>query len=170
MGRASQHKQLRRLAAEQDDFKAWYKRQAARPEVAAVHAAALADEELQARLKADTSRQLTRLRRAGWVRVTQGSDGAGWHAHPAQGLKLIHSVNRESDGNLWGHFSMSLYGEGRLPTWYELRDAQWLLYPEHVGIQVVAPPEKHYSIAEVLHVWTCLTADVLPAFGRLNTI
>jgi hypothetical protein len=34
----------------------------------------------------------------------------------------------------------------------------------------VAPPERHYSIAEVLHVWTCLTADVLPAFGRAGTI
>jgi len=170
MGRASQEKQLRRLAAEKVSLKDWYNQQLKRPEVAAVHAANLADAELQARLKADTPGQLTRLRRAGWVRAAQGNDGAGWHAHPAQGLKLIHSVNREGDGNLWGHFSMSLYGEGRLPTWYELRDAQWLLYPEHAGVQVVAPPEKHYSIAEVLHVWTCLTADVLPAFGRLNTI
>jgi hypothetical protein len=170
MGRASQGKQLRRLAAEQDDFKIWYNQQLKRPEVAAVHAANLADAELQARLKADTPGQLTRLRRAGWVRAAQGQDGVGWHAHPGQGLKLVHSVNRESDGNLWGHFSMSLHGEGRLPTWYELRDAQWLLYPDRFGIQVVAPPERHYSIAEVLHVWTCLTADVLPAFGRLNTI
>lgn len=170
MGRASAEKKLRRQAVEEALLQAWYKQQLKRPEVAAVHAAALADEELQARLKADNPGQLTRLRRAGWVRVKEGADGAGWHAHPEKNLKLIHSVSREPDGNLWGHFSMSLYGEGRLPTWYELRDAQWLLYPDLAGIQVVAPPERHYSIAEVLHVWTCLTADVLPAFGRLNTI
>jgi hypothetical protein len=170
MGRASQDKRLRREAAEAGDLRTWYKQQMKRPEVAAVHAAALADTELQARLKADNPGQLTRLRRAGWVRVAGGNDGAGWHAHPEQGLKMIHSVSRESDGNLWGHFSMSLYGEARLPTWYELRDMQWLLYPGLAGIQVVAPQERHYSIAEVLHIWTCLTADVLPAFGRMNSI
>jgi hypothetical protein len=170
MGQASSEKRLRRELARTLATQAGYEKQKNRPEIEAVHAAALADEELQARLKADNPGQCTRLRRAGWVQVRPGKDGAGWYAHPGRNLKLIHSVNREPDGNLWGHFSMSLYGSDMLPSWYDLRDAQWLLYPGLDGIQVVAREDRHYSIAEVLHIWTCLTADVLPAFGRMGSI
>lgn len=169
MGRAAFEKRTRREVAEAASLQAWYDEQLARPEVAAVHAAALADAELQARLKADGPGQCTRLRRAGWVRTVEGGDGAGWFAHPGKGLKMIHSVSREPDGNLWGHFSVSR-ADGELAGWYQLRDMQWLLYPGLAGIQVVAPQDRHYSIGEVLHIWTCLTADVLPAFGRMSSI
>lgn len=169
MGQASAAKRLRRAAATGDLY-AWYDEQLKRPEVAAAHAAALADAELQERWRADLAGQLTRLRRAGWVRVAEGGDGAGWFAHPERMLKLIHSVSREPDGNLWGHFSMSRAHSDDLPTWYDLRDMQWLLYPGLKGIQVVVPPDQHVSIEEVLHFWTCLTADVLPAFGRMGSI
>jgi hypothetical protein len=169
MGRASTEKRTRREVAEADSVRAWYTEQLARPEVAAAHVAALADAELQERWRADSPGQLTRLRRAGWVRTVEGSDGAGWFAHPHRLLKMIHSVSREPDGNLWGHFSVSR-ADGELPGWYQLRDMQWLLYPGLAGIQVVAPEDRHVSIAEVLHVWTCLTADILPAFGRMNSI
>lgn len=169
MGRAAFEKRTRREVAEADRVQAWYQEQLARPEVAAAHAAALADTELQERWRADARGQCTRLRRAGWVRTVEGSDGAGWFAHPHKLLKMIHSVSREPDGNLWGHFSLSR-ADGELAGWYQLRDMQWLLYPGLTGIQVVAPEDRHVSIAEVLHVWTCLTADVLPAFGRMGSI
>jgi hypothetical protein len=169
MGRAASEKRTRREVAEAEAARAWYNKQMARPEIAAAHAAALADTELQARWRADAPGQCTRLRRAGWVRTVEGSDGAGWYAHPHKLLKMIHSVSREPDGNLWGHFSVSC-ADGELAGWYHLRDMQWLLYPGLAGIQVVAPEDRHVSIAEVLHVWTCLTADVLPAFGRMGSI
>lgn len=169
MGRAASEKRTRREVAEADRAQARYQEQLARPEVAAAHAAALADEGLQERWRADAPGQCTRLRRAGWVQAVQGSDGAGRFTHPHRLLKMVHSVSREPDGSLWGHFSLSRAG-GELPGWYQLRDMQWLLYPGLTGIQVVAPEDRHVSIAEVLHVWTCLTADVLPAFGRLGTI
>jgi hypothetical protein len=161
MGRAASGKRTRREVAEAAGLRAWYNRQLARPEVA--------DAELQARLKADNPGQRTRLRRAGWTRAAEGNDGIGWWAQPQRGQKMIHSVSREADGHLWGHFSMSLYG-GELPGWYELRDMQWLLYPDLTGMQLAVPQAAHVSIAEVAHMWTCLTADLLPAFGRLGSI
>jgi hypothetical protein len=170
MGRASADKKLRREVAGFAATRDWYSKQLTRPEIAEAHSAALEDAELQERWRADLAGQLTRLRRAGWVRVAEGTDGAGWHAHPGRFLKLIHSVSRETDGQLWGHFSMSLAHSDALPTWYDLRNAQWLLYPDRPGVQVVAPPSAHVSIGEILHIWTCLTADVLPAFGRMGSI
>jgi hypothetical protein len=170
MGQASAVKRARREAAASAQWQAWYRAQLARPEVAAVHAAARADAGLQDRLRADTPGQLTRLRRDGWVLVAKAEDGAGWFAHPKRVMKMVHSLSREPDGHLWGHFSMSRADGEELPGWYDLRDMQWLLYPGLKGMQVIVPPADHVSVAEVLHVWTCLTADVLPAFGRYGSV
>jgi len=166
MGKASGLKRLRREAAGAGRFA----RIQARPEVAAHQAAMLEDAELQARWRADLPAQQTRLRRAGWARAAQGNDGAGWWSHPASGLTLVHSVDREPDGNLWGHVSVSGDLGRRLPSWAELRDAQRLLYPDLAGLQVIAPESGHVNIAEAAHAWTCLTAVVIPDFGRMGTI
>jgi len=141
----------------------------ARPEVQAYHAALLADGELQARWRADLPGQKERLLRAGWRYVREGTDGAGQWIHRGRQLSLVHSVTREDDGHLWGHLSLS--GRGNtLPTWPELRDAHRLLYPDLAGVQAVMPAGRHVSLSEVAHTWTCLTADVIPDFGRFGAI
>jgi hypothetical protein len=141
----------------------------ARPEVRAYHASLLADEGLQARWRADLPGQKQRLTGAGWKWVRGGTDGAGQWIHRGRQLSLIHSVTREDDGNLWGHLSVS--GRGNtLPTWPELRDACRLLYPDLIGVQVVVPADKHVNLSEVAHTWTCLTASVIPDFGRFGVI
>jgi hypothetical protein len=89
--------------------------------------------------------------------------------HP-NGLRIIHSVGRYPDGQIWAHVSVS-HRSGALPTWYVLRDAQWMLYPDRLGVVVVAATGDHYSVAEVLHSWTCLTRDdVLPDFRHMGAI
>jgi hypothetical protein len=164
-------KKMRREVTDVERAKAQlaFAQTAARPEVVAVHEAALADGQLQARWKGDYPGQRDRLRRGGWLQVSEGTDGAGWWAHPGRGMKMIHSVGRETDGHLWGHFSMSRRGNV-LPGWETLRDMQWLMYPGLAGVQVVAPAASHVNIGEVAHIWTCLTADPIPDFGRFGTI
>lgn len=143
---------------------------AARPEIVAAHEAALADKGLQERWRADLPGQQRRLRRAGFRTAFEGTDGAGGWMHPRTRLKLLHSVNRETDGHLWGHLSLSYYQSDALAGWEEMRDANRLLYPELTGVQVIVPSAEHVNIGEVLHVWTCLSASLIPDFGRFGTI
>jgi len=126
---------------------------------------------LQARLRVDAPEQERRLKAAGWQRAFDSATGLGGWGHPGKGLKVLHSLCREDDGSLWAHVSLSYHREsGRLPDWFELRDVHWLLYPEDFGVQVVAPPSRHRSIAEVAHLFTRLDAPAVPDFGRFGGV
>jgi hypothetical protein len=132
---------------------------------------AVNDEDLQARCRADAPEQARRLRAAGWRRAFEGTAGLGSWGHAGKDLKMIHSLHREDGGALWAHVSLSFYCDrGRLPGWYALRDLHWLLYPGDFGVQVVAPPSRHRSIAEVAHVFTRLDAPAVPDFGRFGGV
>jgi hypothetical protein len=171
MGKQSRLRAVRRLALEQHKVAAArerYEQDRARPEVRAVHAASLADDELQARWQADYPAQRERLAAAGWKQRDRAYSGAGMWDHRS-GHRVIHCVGRELDGNLWGHASLS-HRDGALPGWYPLRDVHRLLYPDLVGVQVVAPESQHVNIAEVAHLWTRLDAPAVPDFGRFGTI
>ena len=107
-----------------------------------------------------------RLQHRRWVRVQAGADGLGAWQHGARGLGLIHSVALERDGNLWEHISVSR-ADGRMPTWEQVRDAfRDIAGDDALGIIVVPPKAEHVDIAEVAHVWRCLTARPLPDFTR----
>jgi hypothetical protein len=172
MGRQSALKRVNQAAAGDaaGRMRTLYEEISSRPEIIAAHAAALADEGMQARWRADLPGQRQRLRQAGYRQAFEGSDGAGGWTHPRTRLKLLHSVMREDDGQLWGHLSLSYYQSDALAGWAEVRDANRLLYPDLTGVQVIAPEDKHVNIGEVLHVWTCLTATPIPDFGRFGTI
>lgn len=142
----------------------------ARPDIAAARKAAESDRELQARWRGDYDGQAARLRAAGWAQAFAAPDGLGGWAHRGRWLQLIHSVSREPDGNLWGHVSLQRHGGRDLASWEDLRDASWAVYPGLAGVQVVAPASRHVNISEALHVWTCLTASLIPDFGRFGTI
>lgn len=141
----------------------------ARPEVAA-GLAAPPDDETARLIARDLDGQRDRLARAGWVQREAGHDGAGiWDHRRMGGTRIIASAAREPDGQVWAHVSVS-HRDSTLPGWYEVRDAQRLLYPGEAGVIVVPPEDEHVDIAEVAHVWTCLTSRPVPDFRRFGEI
>lgn len=104
------------------------------------------------------------LERDGWLQRIEGADGLGCWDHPRRNTRLIHSIAREGDGEVWAHLSVSRR-DRTLPTWEQVRDVKQLLYPDLVGLIVLAPVVEHYSFAEVHHVWVCLSRRPTPAFG-----
>lgn len=133
----------------------------------------LADSEAVALVARDRPGQERRLSAAGWhLNADRGEcvDGLGcWDRRRSIHTRLVHSIHRYPDGNVWAHLSVSLR-LGTLPTWEQVRNVQWLVYPDRAGIIVVAPQEEHYSIGEVAHVWTCLTGAPLPDFRIAGAI
>ena len=98
------------------------------------------------------------------------ADGLGcWDRTRSIQTRLVHSLHRYPDGNVRAHLSVS-HRLGTLPAWEQVRDVQWLVYPDKAGLIVVAPPDEHYSIGEVAHVWTCLTGSPLPDFRIAGAI
>jgi hypothetical protein len=98
-----------------------------------------------------------RLKRHRWKCVTPGMDGLGAWRHGARGLGLIHSISVEQDHELWEHISLSR-ADGELPSWAQVRDVfHEVAGDEALGIIVVPPKSEHVDIAEVAHVWRCLS-------------
>jgi hypothetical protein len=114
--------------------------------------------------------QALRLTHAGWRCRTPGNeDGAGMWDHSRRRLRIIHSIAREPDGQVWAHMSIS-HESDALPGWYEVRDAHRLLYPNNTGHVLIVPEAEHVNEANVMHVWTCLTKTVLPDFRKMGSI
>jgi len=141
--------------------------------VAANMEAFLADVKAVALVARDRPAQESRLTAAGWrLNADRGvcADGLGcWDRARAPQTRLVHSLHRYGDGHVWAHLSVS-HRSGALPSWEQVRDVQWLMYPAEAGLVVVAPQEAHYSIGEVAHVWTCLTGSPLPDFRIVGAI
>lgn len=133
----------------------------------------LADAEAMSLVARDRPGQQRRLRSAGWQPNRQTADvvdGLGcWDNYRGHAMRLVHSLHRHEDGQVWAHLSVSLASQ-LLPSWEQLRDVQWLLYPDRAGVIVIAPGQEHYSIGEVAHVWTCLTATPFPDFRIAGAI
>jgi hypothetical protein len=107
-----------------------------------------------------------RLRRHRWKLDTPGADGLGRWIHGARGLGLVHSIAVEDDGELWEHISISRR-DGKMPSWEQLRDIfREIAGNEALGIVVIPPKTEHVDIAEVAHVWRCLTRRPLPDFTK----
>jgi hypothetical protein len=107
-----------------------------------------------------------RLIRNRWRRVHHGADGLGAWYHGARGLGLIHSVALEQDGQFWEHVSVSR-SDDTMPTWVQVRDAfRDVSGDDALGIVVIPPKSEHVDIAEVAHVWRCLTSRPVPDFAR----
>jgi hypothetical protein len=98
-----------------------------------------------------------RLLRHKWKCVTKGNDGLGAWQHKARGLGMIHSIAVEQDGEVWEHISLSR-ADGQFPTWAQTRDIlHEIAGDEALGIIVIPPKSEHIDIAEVSHVWHCVT-------------
>ena len=164
----------RRLAGERRQRTMdWVQQQIDSGIVAANHEAFLADAEAVALVARDRPGQERRLTAAGFrLNGDRGecADGLGcWDRSRAPETRLVHSLHRYGDGHVWAHLSVS-HRSRLLPSWEQVRDVQWLLYPGEAGLIVVAPPGEHYSIGEVAHVWTCLTGSPLPDFRIAGAI
>ena len=112
-----------------------------------------------------------RLKRYRWVCAQPGADGLGAWRHRARRLALIHSVAVEQDHQVWEHLSLSR-DDGAMPSWEQVRDVfREVCGPDALGIIVVPPKSEHVDIAEVAHVWRCLTRRPIPDFTHgLKTI
>jgi hypothetical protein len=107
-----------------------------------------------------------RLRRYRWRLVTPGADGLGSWRHRARGLGLVHSIALELDGHWWEHVSISR-ADGTMPSWEQTRDVfREVAGVDALGIVVIPPKAEHVDLAEVAHVWRCLTRRPLPDFTR----
>ncbi len=107
-----------------------------------------------------------RLLTRGWILRYEGLDGAGCLDYPKRGYRLIHSVALEQDGHVWSHYSMSRR-DRVMPTWEQVRDLfHDAAGDDALGIVVIPPIGEHYSIAEVAHVFACLTRRPIPDFKQ----
>lgn len=107
-----------------------------------------------------------RLKRHRWRLVTPGADGLGAWEHRARGLGLIHSVSFERDGLMWEHISVSRFDDS-MPSWEQVRDTfREVAGDTALGIIVVPPKSEHVNLAEVAHVWHCLSKRPIPDFTR----
>lgn len=99
-----------------------------------------------------------------WRIVTPGMDGLGVWIHKPRGLAFIHSIAEELDGELWEHISVSRE-DGEMPDWYDTSSVfREVAGDQAIGVIVIPPKAKHVNIAEVSHVWHCLTKDPVPDF------
>ena len=175
MGQQARIKAARRkmAAAERSRTMDWVQQQIDSGIVAANTEAFLADTEAVGLVARDRPGQERRLAAAGWhVNPAGGpcADGLGcWDRTRAPQMRLVHSLHRYGDRPVWAHLSVS-QRSGLLPSWEQVRDVQWLAYPDAAGLIVVAPPGEHYSIGEVAHVWTCLTGSPVPDFRIAGAI
>ncbi len=175
MGQQAKLKASRRKLATEGRQRtmSWVQQQIDSGIVAANEEAFLADAEAVALVARDRTDQERRLAAAGWhLNGERGVcvDGLGcWDRTRAPQTRLVHSLHRYGDGHVWAHLSVS-HRSGLMPSWEQIRDVQWLLYPDVAGLIVVAPQEEHYSIGEVAHVWTCLTGAPLPDFRIAGAI
>jgi hypothetical protein len=98
-----------------------------------------------------------------WQPIYAGEDGLGAWELLRKGLRLIHSIARETDGCVWAHLSLSRR-DRKMPTWEQLRDVWRLLYPDVLAVVVIPPAAQHVNIAEVAHAWANLDRPAVPDF------
>lgn len=100
-----------------------------------------------------------------------GHDGLVYHYSPPFGrtLLVLVSAERESDGRLWLHVSVSKRNPSgttrELPDWDDMRKVKDLFVGRARYAYMVLPPsEKHVNLGEVHHLWCCLDGPALPDF------
>lgn len=82
----------------------------------------------------------------------------------ALGLRVMISGNTEADGRKWLHVSLAY--QSRLPNWSEIKKVKKMFLGAEAKAIQVFPPESEYVNCHpyVLHLWQCLSEDILPDF------
>ena len=101
---------------------------------------------------------------AGWRVLESHPEGGAWFT--GDGMSIIASVVRESDGKRWLHVSMAR--KTRLPSYEDLcRIKDWIVGRDRTALQVFPPKKKHVNFHPYcLHLWSCVDGDVTPDFSR----
>lgn len=100
-----------------------------------------------------------------WRMTDRTEDGAAYRRKG--GLVVVISCDKEEDGRMWVHFSMS--HKTRVPTWEELRDAKEIFLGDRYAYLVFPPKRFYVNICErALHLFACLEGEGkrLPEFTR----
>lgn len=101
----------------------------------------------------------------GWRILEEGEDGYLW-LNRKRRLSVIASIFEEQDGREWLHLSIAHQIKGRLPTYEELTylKRHWA-GPDKKCIMVLPPESEHVNFhPNCLHLFCCLTEDILPDF------
>lgn len=95
--------------------------------------------------------------------VERRNDGYAARFHD---LFFIVSAAREDDGKVWLHASVSRR-DRKLPTWDDLKVLKhYCIGHERKAIQVLPPTTRYVNLANVLHLFCCLSGnDGLPEFS-----
>lgn len=103
---------------------------------------------------------------AGWVLERDGLDG-GLYYSLMQGLTVILSGHRESDGRRWLHVSCSR--PSRLPSWEDLKIVkETFIGQDRYAVQVLPPTWAYVNIGPfVLHLFSCVDGHPLPEFSAV---
>lgn len=96
-----------------------------------------------------------------FIRVEERVDGI---AFKKNGMFVIVSIQKELDGNLWVHLSLSR--QNRLPTYNDMKFVKDVFIgKDKKAIQVFPESDKHVNLMEnCLHLWHCIDNDPLPDF------
>lgn len=80
-------------------------------------------------------------------------------------LKIVASVQIETDEEFWYHVSLSR--EDRLPCYHDVQYVKQIFMGDRLAIQLFVPKAEHINInPNVLHLWSCLSKPpALPDFS-----
>lgn len=83
---------------------------------------------------------------------------------------LVSGMWRPDDDRFWLH--VSVCGRARLPTWEELKDVKDVFVGiDRRAMQLLPRADEFININPfVLHLWCCLTEDIIPNFGKQGSI
>lgn len=98
-----------------------------------------------------------------WTEIERRIDGSAW-ANKTLGLFVIESTNKEQDGKMCKHVSLSR--KSRLPSYDDMKIVKkQFIGDDRDAIQVFPKSSNHVNIHEYcLHLWCCLDGSPLPDF------
>lgn len=98
-----------------------------------------------------------------WECIEERIDGKAWINKPL-GLVVISSTNKEQDGKLWQHVSLSR--KSRIPTYDDMKYVKSLFIgDDKTAYQIFSKLDNHVNIHPYcLHLWCCLDGEILPDF------
>lgn len=124
----------------------------------------LVDAEVDAARESFFARTMPRIATSRWIVRQVGADGLLCDRRDT-GRRVIASISREFDGEIWLHASISRR-DRELPTYHDLVEVQRVFVDPAISYQLFVPLDEHIDHAEVLHLWSCLTKRVTPDFSR----
>lgn len=100
-----------------------------------------------------------------WAHIPCPTPGLLAYQHLLSGLRVIESAEPETfDGRQWYHVSCS--HQGHLPNYNELKQMKRCFVGDERTALQIFPPQSQFVNHHpyVLHLWCCLSEEVVPDF------